>query len=89
MWQPTSITNPEFELPFTGAGAWQYIADLIESGHPFDEVELRKPKGAKGYVAKKELADGKVIYMKIELCGNFIFGRSFHYDQPPDERDWN
>ncbi len=77
------VLNPESGLPFTPAGAWAFAADLLESQHPIAEVALRKPAGCMAYVMK---ADGgqrrPLIYIKLELRGDHVHGRSFHYDEP-------
>ena len=79
-WQPHTIENPESGLYFSDASAWWLIADLLETGQEFKEFVLKKPSGAKGYKALHELSNGKVLYIKIEIVGNFIWGRSFHPD---------
>ena len=86
VWQPTQVMNPEYQdygMCFTPTGAWHFIADLLEKGHEFLEKTLNKPPGAIAYEARVLLADGKIIYIKIQPSGNIIFGRSFHYDTPP------
>src|SRR6267143_6568637 len=35
---------------FTEAGAWEFIAELLEAGHPIQEIELDNPAGKRGYV---------------------------------------
>ena len=82
-WHPNKITNPNTGLYFTEPGAWQLIGDLLEQGHEFTEKVLDKPPGAIAYEAWVRYEDGTTIYLKIEPCGPNIFGRSFHYDEPP------
>ena len=86
VWQPTQVMNPEYQdygMCFTPTGAWCFIADILEAGHPFEEKILKKPPGAVAYEAWVPLADGKVVYIKLQPGGKIIFGRSFHYDTPP------
>lgn len=83
-WNPTSVYNPEVGMYFTDNSAWNYIADLAESGHPITEITLNQPDGEKGYVMVVKLeadAPGLYIdlYIKVQLKGGKIFGRSFHY----------
>ena len=80
MWQPQTIENPESGLYFSDESAWWLIADLLEIGHEFAEIDLQKPPGKKGYETLYELSNGSVIYIKIETVGLHIWGRSFHPD---------
>jgi hypothetical protein len=80
VWQPLTVTNPESDLPFTSERAWQFIAELIEAGHPIQEVTLEKPMGDTAYVMEVELAPNTtLLYIKVQLKGGQILGRSFHY----------
>jgi hypothetical protein len=59
--------------------AWDLIATLLESSHPFKEVKLDKPLGDIGYETTVTLrADLPPIYIKIQLKAGRIWGRSFH-----------
>ena len=79
-WNPRQVRNPEGGLPFSNPGAWDLIASKIESGHQVEIVELQKPKGATGYVMLIELEpEMPLLYVKLELKSDRIFGRSFHY----------
>ena len=79
-WNPTQITNPETDMPFTDSSAWIFIAELLESNHPFDLVELRRPPGEVAYETTAPLRPNlPKVYIKIQKrCGRII-GRSFHY----------
>jgi hypothetical protein len=33
-------------------GAWNFVADLLESGHEVETIEMRKPLGQIGYVIR-------------------------------------
>ena len=67
---------------FTEAAAWELIADMLERGHNVEEIKLRQPPHAKGYVMKVELApDLPTLYVKLQLWGGKIVGRSFHYSE--------
>ena len=83
-WKPNEVRRPEggFFPYFTEAAAWELIADMLERGHNVEEIELRKPPGAKGYVMKIELApDSPMLYVKLQLRSGQIVGRSFHYSE--------
>lgn len=80
-WRPTQVRNPITEgFFFTDVGAWHLIADLLEDGHPLEEIILCQPPGARGYVMHVELEPGRPkLYIKLELRGGKVIGRSFHY----------
>ena len=81
-WHPRQVHNPNgiIHTTFTDASAWEYIADLLESGHPVEVIELDKPPGAKGYVMHSQIEAGKPnLYIKIQLGAGKVIGRSFHY----------
>lgn len=83
-WRPGQVRNPDGMLDshFTDASAWEYIATILESGHPVDVVELYKPAGASGYVIKIDIEPGMPqLYIKLQLGAGRIIGRSFHYSE--------
>ena len=83
VWHPHKTENPETGFCFSEPSAWELIAGLFESGHPFSKLELKKPRGAEAWVTKVEYDNGATIYIKVMPAGSVIFGRSFHIDQPP------
>ena len=42
-WRPRQVAQPGSGLPFTDVSAWNFIADLLESGCEVKEVVLEKP----------------------------------------------
>ena len=77
-WAPTQVET-RLGLVFTDAGAWDLIAELLEGGHPFNRVTLRKPPGDIAYETTIKLrADLPTIYVKVQLKAGRIWGRSFH-----------
>ena len=79
-WNPDQVLNPESGLPFTRAGAWEFAAQLLDSGHPITEVEMHQPPNEKGYVMEVELEPGSPkLYIKLQLSRGKVIGRSFHY----------
>jgi hypothetical protein len=79
-WRPTQIKHPTTGGIFTAVGAWHLIADLLDGGHPLEEIVLCKPPGKRAYVMHVELATGQPrLYIKLELGSGKIIGRSFHY----------
>ena len=80
-WSPGTVTCPETDMPFTDAGAWNLIADLLDGDHCFREIRLRVPAGDIAYETTVVLrSDLPPVYIKIKLKGGRIRGRSFHND---------
>ena len=78
-WRPTEVVNPATGEPFTEAGAWEHIADLLDGGHPLEEVTLVHPPGKRAYVMLEDLRPGSPrLYVKIQLGSGVVIGRSFH-----------
>ena len=83
-WRPGQVRNPDgvLDMYFTSLTAWELIATRLEEGEEVEVIELRKPKGAKGYVMRINLgAEVPVLYVKLQMRGGVIFGRSFHYTE--------
>lgn len=82
-WEPGRVRNPESgidDATFTDSSAWDLIASKLEDGHDVEVITLDHPRGRRGYVMKIELEPGVPrLYVKVQLHGNQIFGRSFHY----------
>ncbi|MCY4554908.1 MAG: hypothetical protein OXF79_00665 [Chloroflexi bacterium] len=88
-WNPFTVPNPEtaFGIHFTHASAWQFIADRLEQGEHVETIEMGRPVGATGYVMKLQLKEGSHrLYVKLELTGSKVIGRSFHLAHPADQR---
>lgn len=78
-WNPGSVINPVSEMPYTDAGAWELIADLLEAGHPIETMTMDDPKGKTGFVMHYELTPGTVpLYIKLHFGAKGVIGRSFH-----------
>jgi hypothetical protein len=81
-WRPGLVNNPESRMPFTEAGAWQFFADRVEEGLPLESMSLDKPLNAVGYVMLISLElTLPPLYIKVQLAGDRILGRSFHYSE--------
>lgn len=81
-WRPGSVINPEDGQPFTDAGAWELIAQLLEDTEvqSVEITTLDHPLGKIGYVMKRDWPTGEVLYIKVHYGhGPSILGRSFHY----------
>ncbi len=77
-WQPTTVIEPQTGLPFTDAGAWEFVAEKLRDGLELETVQLERPPGSIGYVLKIPLGDRK-LYVKLQLGAGKVVGRSFHY----------
>ena len=81
-WRPAQITHPSSGMPFTFNGAWQFIEEKLEEGHPLEEVALNHPQGKKGYVMKIDLGTNqRMLYVKLQFGSMEVIGRSFHYSE--------
>ena len=79
-WRPWEVLRPETGMFFTDIGAWHFIAELAEAGHLMEEIILDKPRGERGYVMIVEFGPCVPdLYIKVQIKGGKIFGRSFHY----------
>ncbi len=55
-WTPSKVKHPELEgYFFTEMGAWEFVADKLEAGHSYEEMQLDHPKGALAIVMKIQL----------------------------------
>lgn len=81
-WQPRQFTDPRTRQAFTDESAWNYIVEHLQRGIPIDEIALEKPPGAKGYVIYLPGANTQKLYVKLQICGNHVKGRSFHESEP-------
>jgi len=76
-WRPQCIISPISGGYFTTHGAWEFIADLLDEGHPIREKPLDTPPGSLGY--EMIYASGAIsIYIKVQFGHGVIMGRSFH-----------
>lgn len=80
-WQPTSLRDPRDPDGgyFTPDGAWQFVAEALEAGHPIELITLTQPPGKKGFVLiVPGVAPVREIYIKLQLGSDLVIGRSFH-----------
>jgi hypothetical protein len=79
-WRPSQVTDPRSNMPFTEAGAWDFVAEMLEAGHFMDTLILDNPRGAKAYVLiVAQVVGVPSIYVKVQLGSGCVIGRSFHY----------
>ena len=79
-WRATGMTDPRTGEAFTEDGAWEYVAQLITRGTEIEVIDLDIPPGKKGFVMHLPSHDAQTpIYVKLQLGGECVIGRSFHY----------
>lgn len=87
-WRHGEIIDPRSGKPFTHAGAWEFIAEILEArGTKLEEIDMHIPKGRKGYVLHERTKDC-TIYIKVHFGGkegDRIIGRSFHPSRGQDD----
>ena len=84
-WHPTSVCDLGSTTPFTESGAWEFIACHIEDGTQIKTITLDKPPDKIGYVMLVGGNCNEKIYIKLEIVGEKVFGRSFHAS---GEQEW-
>lgn len=87
-WNPFSVKRPgedNFFPYFNDASAWEFIAEKLTAGHPYQEIKLDNPKGAPAIVMEiviSSLPTDPKLYIKIQIgAGNAPIGRSFHISE--------
>jgi hypothetical protein len=79
-WRATGMTDPRTNEAFTEDAAWDYVAQMITDGVDIEVIELDIPPGKKGYVMSLPSHNPQTpIYVKLQLGGDCVIGRSFHY----------
>lgn len=81
-WQPGRVRQPDMPgYYFTERGAWELIAEKLETGHPYEEIRLDMPLGEPAIVMKIDFMNGDpVVYVKVQIgVASTAIGRSFHY----------
>lgn len=82
-WRPSAVINPEDDQPFTPAGAWEFIARLLEDivDQEVTPVILDCPIGKQAFSMLCPVPGGN-LYIKVHFgAGHTILGRSFHYSE--------
>ena len=87
-WRPYEVLNSDTGLQFTSSSAWALIGDLLERGHPMQEIVLRKPPGKRAYLLIVELDPACApVYIKLQLGNGKVICRSFHYSEKVQHSD--
>ena len=87
-WRPHEVVNPEDPdgQVFTEVGAWEFMATVLERGHPLEEIELDNPRGRKAYVMTVDMGLRRPrLYIKLQLGAGTVIARSFHNSDPKGE----
>jgi hypothetical protein len=67
---------------FTEPGAWEFIAEQLESDRELQVIALDNPAGKTGYVLVVNGGPNRPeIYIKVQLGAGKVIGRSFHYSE--------
>lgn len=83
-WNPEQLLHPNRTREyFTEDSAWEFIQVLLEANCPIEVKELDQPPGVAGYVIiVKGHPPTDKIYIKLQLTGDKVWGRSFHESRP-------
>lgn len=82
------MKDPSSGEYFTEPGAKEFIVQLLEQGHPMEEVQMHTAPGRTGYVLKaKGWSSEPDIYIKLQLGSGKIICRSFHPSDFPADPD--
>jgi hypothetical protein len=78
-WSPQSVWDTRFGMLFTSEGAWNYIIELLESGHQFTSKAMKTPPNTIAYETVIDRGSNlPPLYIKLQILGGRILGRSFH-----------
>ncbi len=81
-WRPQQVKHPTSGEWFTERGAWHFIAELLDAGHPAETIVLTDPPSKTAYVLHVSVGPGTPnIYIKVQLGSGEVIGRSFHYSE--------
>ena len=84
-WSPHKIFNPEMPVGyvFSEPAAWEYMANHLAAGLPYEVIELNEPPGALAVAMTAKLpGHSQNLYMKIQIgTNNKAIGRSFHLSE--------
>lgn len=86
-WQPRSVRRPDNGDFFSLTEAWAFVQRQMEEGIEIEIIILKQPPGKAGFVIKAPGYGGEVIYIKLQLVGDKVIGRSFHTSQLPGGDD--
>lgn len=80
-WHPGTVHDPRSDenYYFSANTAWSYIVERLEAGEVVTKMKLDIPSGKTGYVMKILQPNQQILYIKLQLAGVGVHGRSFHY----------
>ena len=85
-WQPRQFTDPRTRQAFTDEGAWSYVLAHLEIGCEIEAITLDRPPGARAFVMLLPGVNAQKIYVKLQIVGGRVIGRSFHESEKPEPR---
>ena len=77
-WYPTTIIDPRSGKPFTDAGAWDFVAEMLVGDNRVNIQSFDTPPNETAYTMNIPTTAG-IIYIKVRMGKGRIIGRSFHY----------
>jgi hypothetical protein len=79
-WAPYTVRNPDTFMPFTDAGAWDFIADCLEANVKTTCIPPSEKYPDHAYYLVEGARTGQAIYMKIAIRPGLkhVIGVSFH-----------
>jgi hypothetical protein len=81
-WEPFTVRDPDHEGFFSDAGAWDFIADCLESGETIHHLPPTADFPDYGiYLLSTPVSRKRRIYMKVAARRDtdIVIGVSFHY----------
>jgi hypothetical protein len=82
-WQPRAVRHPESGEPFSPVEAWHFAQHNMEQGCEIEAITLSLPPGKTGFVIHAAGYAGEMIYIKLQIVGSRVIGRSFHVSEKP------
>lgn len=86
-WQPRAVRKPGSGELFSPGEAWEFVKDKLEGNVEIEMMILDLPPGKTGFVMKVPGYRAEVIYIKLQLVGSKVIGRSFHVSEVPSGKD--
>ncbi len=82
-WEPYRVKDPDTHMYFTDDGAWDFIADALESGAKLRCIKPTTEFPDYAYYIIEQIDEKTEVYMKVMLKQKLgkVVGVSFHYGE--------